>query len=231
LPEDEHDHPSRKAPTVRVRGQAAIRTEPDEAIVWITLTKLDPSVSAALTDVAERSQALADLLDELAIDRRQRSTGGVTVREEFDRTKSGRRSLGHRAASMMSVRLTDTELIGRLITRATTAVDARIEGPSWQISRANPARLQAATQAAANARQKAEAYAAGVEARLGRVIALSEEEGGYGSGRFPMAVAASAPPPDLDVEAGEQDVTAAIEATFELEPEGGATAGRRAARG
>jgi uncharacterized protein YggE len=220
-----------QVPTVSVRGEATIRTEPDEAIVRITLTKLDPSASAALTDVATRSQALAEVLDELGIDRRQRSTGGVTIHEEFDHTKRGRRSLGHRAASMLSVRLTDTDLLGRLIMRTTAAVDARIEGPSWRVSATNPAWLQAASQAAANARQKAEAYAAGVDARLGSLIALSEPEDGSGGGPFRMAVAASAPPGDLDVEPGEQQVTAVIRGTFELERKRGTTAGRRAGRG
>jgi hypothetical protein len=36
----------------------------------------------------------------------------VTVGEDFDDTNRGRRSLGHRATASMSVRLTDSELIG-----------------------------------------------------------------------------------------------------------------------
>jgi uncharacterized protein YggE len=214
---DEHDPAPSGAPTVSVRGEAAIRTQPDEAFVWITLTALDSSAATALTDVATRSQALAELLDELAIDRRDRSTTGVTVREEFDHTSQGRRSLGHRSAETVSVRLTDGELIGRAIMRATDELDARIDGLSWRVSRDNPVWLEAARQAAANARRKAQAYATGVDARLGRLIALSEFERAEGRGRLPMAaVAASSGPPDLSVEAGDQEVAAAIRGTFAL---------------
>jgi hypothetical protein len=46
-------------PTVIVIGQAAIRTEPDEAIVWITLSATEPSPGPALTDVARRSDVLS----------------------------------------------------------------------------------------------------------------------------------------------------------------------------
>ena len=203
-------------PTVTVVGEAAIRTEPDEAIVSITVSTITASPGPALADVAKRSEALAQLLDELAIVRRDRSTTGVTVTEEFDHTKPGRRSLGHRATASTSVRLADTELIGRLITRASNDLDARIAGPGWRISATNPARLEAATQAAASARAKAAAYAAGVDARLGALIALSEPENSRGMNR-PLAFRAAAGS-DMHIEAGEQEVTAIVNATFALEP-------------
>jgi hypothetical protein len=48
----------------------------------------------ALTDVAGRGDALATLLDELEVPRDDRSTTGITVNEEFEHTKDGRRPLG-----------------------------------------------------------------------------------------------------------------------------------------
>jgi len=203
-------------PTVTVLGEAAIRTEPDEAIVWITLSTIDPSPGPALATVAKRSEALDRILDELAIARADRSTTGVTVTEEFDHTKDGRVSLGHRALATMSVRLADADVIGHLIMRASDELDARIAGPSWRISASNPAWLQAATRAAASARARAAAYAAGVDARLGTLIALSEPEHGHGM-RMPLAARAGTGP-DMHVEAGEQEVVATVSATFTLEP-------------
>jgi uncharacterized protein YggE len=205
-------------PTVTAVGEAAIRTEPDEAIVWITLSMVDASPGPALADVAKRSDALAAMLDELGIARQDRSTTGVTVSEEFDHTEQGRRLLGHRAVASMSVRLTDTDKIGRLIMRASDELDARIAGPSWRISASNPAWLEAATQAAARAKAKAAAYAAGVDARLGALLALSESEQGLGMVRPRAALAVlSSAGPDMPVEGGEQEVIAAVNATFALD--------------
>jgi uncharacterized protein YggE len=203
-------------PTVSVLGEAAIRTEPDEAIVWITLSTIDASPGPALADVAKRTDALAQILDELSVVRQDRSTTGVTVTEEFDHTKDGRRSLGHRALASMSIRLADTEVIGRLIVRASDELDARIAGPDWRISTSNPAWLEAATQAAASARAKAAAYAAGVDARLGALISLAEPDQGRGPMK-PLAARAAAGP-EMHVEAGEQEVLATVIATFGLEP-------------
>ena len=80
----------------------------------------------------------------------------------------------------------------------------------------NPVWLEAATRAAEHAKEKAAAYAAGVDARLGPLLALVEPEHD-----FPMMTAAARRAgggPDVHVEAGEQEVIAAVKATFALEP-------------
>jgi uncharacterized protein YggE len=51
--------------TVVVVGSASVRIEPDEAFVFLTLTKTESAAGPALTDVAARGDALTTLLDEL----------------------------------------------------------------------------------------------------------------------------------------------------------------------
>lgn len=212
--------PGGSAPTVTVRGQAVLRAEPDEAMLWITLTALENDPGHALADVSRRSEALVALLDELRVARTDRSTTGVTVYEEFDRTPSGRRSLGYRAAASVSVRLPDPEPIGQLITKATTELKARVDGPRWQITAQNPARLDAARAAAADAQRKARAFAEGVGAKLGRLMQLNEpgtessRPRVYTAGSQLASAAAGGPMP---IQPGEHEVSASIDATFALE--------------
>jgi uncharacterized protein len=203
--------------TVKVRGDAIIRTEPDEALLWITLSALERTPSAALQDVSTRANALATMLDGLGIRHADRSTTGVSVQEEFDHDAGGRRSLGHRAATRMSVRLTDHELIGRLIERAVDEVAARIDGPSWQIAPDNPARLEAAREAAADAQRKARAFAEGVGASLGPPLELSEAEVHHPVKFARVAAARMSAGDPIPVEAGEQQVSASVDVTFALE--------------
>lgn len=207
--------PRATTPTVTVRGDAIIRTEPDEAMLWITLSALEDTPGPALSDVSARSQALVALLDELGVAKLDRSTTGITVYEEFDHTQTGRRSLGHRAISRVSVRVTDPDLIGRLIAQATEDLAARIDGPRWQIAPENPVRLEAARRAASDGQRKAQAYAEGVGAKLGRLIQLTEPADPHitraAGGLRPMAAE------PLPVEPGEHEVTASIHATFALD--------------
>ncbi len=204
-----------------VRGDAVIRAQPDEAILWLTLSALGQSPGAALADVEARSHGLVRLLDELQLSSADRSTSGVTVREEIDHTARGQRSLGHRASVRTTVRITDPAIAGRLISRATD-LQVSVEGPRWSISAANPIRLQAAREAAADAARKAQAYAAGVDAKLGRLVRLQEPGTGPPSPTFRRAgalagVAAAGGPDQIPIEVGDQEVAAAIEATFVLE--------------
>jgi uncharacterized protein YggE len=206
----------RGTPVVSVVGEAVLRAEPDEAMVLVTLSALEGTPGPALEDVARRSGSLIALLDELSILPSDRSTTGVTVQEDFDHTHEGRRSLGHRASSSVAVRLTDVELIGHLVTRVTTELDARVDGPRWQIAPQNPIRLEAARQAAADGQRKAQAYAEGVGAQLGELVGLAEPKAAQMVRRNRGGWAAAAASHDMPVEPGEQEVTATIEVTFAL---------------
>lgn len=146
-----------------------------------------------------------------------RSTTGIAVGEEFDHRHDGRVSLGHRASSGVSMRLTDPELIGQLIARATEDLDAQIGGPRWLISLDNPVRLEAARRAAADARRKADAYAEGVGAKVGRLIRLSEPAEQM---RHAVALQSASRGPrhePIPIEPGEHEIAASIQATFALE--------------
>jgi uncharacterized protein len=205
-------------PTVTVRGDALIRSEPDEAVLWITLSALADAPGPALSDVSARSSGLMSLLDEIGVGKGERSTTGVTVYEDFDHTEKGRISLGHRAVARVSARLSDPGVIGDLIARTTADLAARVDGPHWLISLDNPVRLEAAREAAADARRKARAYAEGVGATLGPLVRLVEPRDPH----FMHAVAARAPAQvgyqPMPVEPGEHEVTASIRATFSLDP-------------
>jgi uncharacterized protein len=196
-----------------------MRAEPDEALLEVTLSALEDAPGPALSDVSARSNRLVVLLDKLGVAKADRSTTGITVHEAFDYVKGERRSYGYRASSGVTVRVTDLEVLGRLIAQATETLAANLDGPHWHIKADNPVWLEAARQAAADGRRKAEAYAEGVGAKLGRLIQLVEP--GSESGRpirAPAAVfaASSAPGDSMPIESGEHDVAASIIVTFAL---------------
>jgi uncharacterized protein YggE len=210
--------PRPRQATVSVQGEAQLRAEPDEATVWITLSALDDFPGKTLADVAQRTDDLVALLDQLGIAARDRSTTGVTVREEFEHTPEGRRWLGHRATATLSVRFTDLALIGAVMSRAGDNPDVRIDGPRWQISPANPVRLEAARQAAADAARKAQAFAEGAGARLGELMTLTEPGVDLTGPAMPAsrAMASGYEHGTMPIEAGDLDVTAVVQATFAL---------------
>jgi uncharacterized protein YggE len=206
-----------ETPTIQVRGNAMVRAEPDQALLWITLTARADAPGPALSDVSARSRTLVTMLDELQVPSADRTTTGVTVAEEFEHTPEGRRSLGHCAATQVALRLTDPELIGQLVSRAAGELDARLDGPRWQIAPGNPVRLEAAREAARDAQRKARAYAEGLGVKLGRPLRLTEPEDWHGARAFAAAGGGSE---HVSIDPGEHEVFAAIEVTFALDPDG-----------
>jgi uncharacterized protein len=206
--------------TVCAVGAAVVRVAPDQADLSIVLSALAPVSGEALADVTRRSEELGVILDELSVTRSDRSIGVVSVAEEFEHSQAGRRSVGYRASGRALVRSGDAELIGRLITGATERIQAQIDGPRWQVSASNPARLQAAREASGDARRKAEAFAEGLGARLGRVLRVLESADAPQAIRRLATRSSRAPAgrePGVPIEAGEHDVVSTVEVTFALE--------------
>ena len=209
--------------TVTVRGEASLRADPDEALLWITLNEVESTSGKALADVGRRTEALLTLLNDLDVAKEDRSTSGGSVAEEFDASQTrGRRSLGHRATAGVALRLADADVISRVISRAVEELQASIIGPRWFVSPSHPIWLEAARLAASDARRRADAYASGVSAELGALITLVEPERPGGStsrlGRFEPTPSGAPGGPQIPIEAGQIEVTAAIDATFELRP-------------
>ncbi len=186
----------------------------------VRLREVRDTADDALRRVAERSQALAALFDELAIDPAARTTSGVSVREEREYERNRWIHRGFAADARTVVRLTDLDVLGRLMTEATSRVDARIDGPWWRVLPSNPARLEASGRAAEDARSKARTYAEALGARLGPIAWIREpardvDDAGPYLRATPMAAMADAGP-DMPVDPGEMDVTAAVEVAFDL---------------
>jgi uncharacterized protein YggE len=207
-------------PTITVAGQGRVTVEPDEAHLWLRLTRLEGSSEKALREVAKRSEALQRVLDELEVAPADRSTRGVSVREETEWRKDRRVHKGFRASTVVRLRLTDAELIGRLITRATADADAEIDRLQWKVSKENLVRRDACRRAAEDARRRAEAYAEGLGVPLGAVERVVEA-GARAPDEYHVAEAtlmARSAPADhsVDVSPGEQEITAAVDVTFRL---------------
>jgi len=203
-------------PTVTARGEATVPGRPDQGVWTITIGALDATPDAALSGVGTRSEALDAVLSELGVAAEQRSTTGVTVREEFDYAEGKQVHRGFRAQNVITVRLADHAVAGKLLQASIEKAKAEVRGPVWSIAPDNPARIEACKQAAAEARRKAEAYAEALGMRLGDVAEIREAAAG-GVSPMPRSMALAASEAAIDVDPGELNVDAQVEVSFRLE--------------
>jgi uncharacterized protein len=127
---------------------------------------------------------------------------------------------GYRAQNLVTVRLADPTIAGRLIEGSIARAKASVRGPIWWIAPGNEARLAACRQAAAEAKRKAEAYADALGLHLGDVAEIREPAASGGIEPRPLAgpiALRAAPEPSLEVDPGELEVKAQVEVTFHLD--------------
>lgn len=208
--------------TVTVRGQAIVTGQPDEARVFITVSSRRPTPEEALREVANQSEELERILNELSIDESARRTSGASVAADSEYDGQAKRyvHLGYRASNQVNVRLGEGDRIGRLIREVTDRIGAQILGPEWHLALTNPAFTEAARSAAEDAKRKAEAYASALGVRLGTVERVSEPY--ISSRRHDYLVDASpaaysSPDPEIEIHEGTLDVAGAVEVTFNLD--------------
>jgi hypothetical protein len=218
-----------RGPTVTVLGTASVRVRPDQAQIQLEVAKVERHPDDAHQDVAARSQRLDALLEELGVPKEQRTTTGVSVAPEQTWSGSRWERKGWRASNRIVVRLEDASVAGRLIADAVDRAEATVGGPWWVVTPAHPKRMEACTQASLQARGKAEAYAAAVGLKLGPVTEIREPGTGLPDRLATPAFAASAPvamatrgggeapPPQIDVDPGDLEVSGSVEVTFALD--------------
>jgi predicted metalloprotease len=123
--------------------------------------------------------------------------------------------------NLVTVRLADASIAGRMIRGPSSARRPGVRGPTWWIAPDNPARVEACRRAAVEARRKAEAYADALGLRLGGVVEVREPSpGGHAAPRpavGAISMRAVAEPASVEVDPGELNVQAQVEVTFFLE--------------
>ena len=202
--------------TITVNGYGEVSVPPDEAALTFSADAVASTPRDAMAEVAEQARALIALLDELEIPATKRSTTGVLVSEAGEYDNQGRwQHRGFRAAERLTV-AAGPEVLGELIGGAVDRAQARVDGPRWLVASDNPAMKQALQAAAENARERAEAVAAGLGVRVGAVAEAKEEAAAYPVARQASfaAMADTAPP----IEAGEMTVASTVLVTFQVEP-------------
>ena len=207
-----------REPVVRVQGMATARAIPDRAEVHLTVSAAGPDRAAALTATSAKADAVGALLRDAGLPEGSWRTSGVRVNPEYEWVENRRVLTAYRAVAQFTVVVRDDlSVVDVVVGHAVARADADVDGPYWTVSPGNRARLEAYTQAALDARARADAYARALGRGLGPVVRIDEQndQGGRPQPRMMMA-AMPAEQPAETVHVGEVDIEAAVTVTFAL---------------
>lgn len=210
------------ARTLSVEGSAEMHIVPDTALVRTGVSTEGDTAAAALT---ANSTALAKVIAAVrtfGVEPKDLQTSGLSLAPRYfqpERPSAADRPriIAYTATNEVTVRLHDLGKLGDLLDKVTLAGANRIDGITFAVSNQDSLLDEARRNAVADAKRKADLYAAAGGFSLGRIMTLTEESapsyrpmlrGGLGA----AAPAAAAVP----VEAGEATISVRVRVDWSL---------------
>ncbi len=205
--------------SIEVAGEGSVNAAPDFARVTLGVTTTGKDAREAMAANAKSANALVALIKAQGVSPADIQTSELSISPMFSNQPPAQASaptiIGYSVSDSVTVAVRDISGLGALLDKAVGAGANAIYGigygendPSALLDKARPL-------AVADARRKAEIYAAAGGAKIGRLMELSEEPGAR-----PLAFAARAYAPGAaaptPIEAGQDKLTVTIMARFEL---------------
>jgi uncharacterized protein len=205
--------------TISISGHGEVRAVPDLAVVSIGVTSQGASAREALDVNTKSMKSLLDTLKGAGIDARDMATSNFSVGPRLDYGNNNGQPpkvVGYDVNNMVTVTVRKIDDLGGLLDVAVTTGSNTINGVSFSVSKPDSMLDDARKAAVADARHKAEIYAAAGGFKLGNIISLNE-----GSGYQPpmpyMAKSARAEASDaVPIAQGEQALSIDVSIAYEI---------------
>ena len=200
--------PIAPAPLVTVRGEAQLEGPPDLATVMLTLHASADSSERTRAHLAKGSTTVAELLQRF----------GVHVSPVFNR-RTPTKITGYQGTFSTQIVVGDLESLSPLVLALTTLPNSQVDGPWWSLRPDNPMYREARLAAIADARKRADDYAAAFGTTVADLVEVSDLNSGFAGVRemrAPFAMAKGADDADFEFQPAVQTVSGQVTVRFSL---------------
>lgn len=203
---------------ITVTGSAEAQAVPDLATITAGVETRADTAAGALSANSEAMTGVLAALDASGVARRDVQTSQLSISPVYEPYREGapeaQKIAGYEAANMVTIRVRDVARLGETVDAVTQAGANRIYGISFDVSDPKEALETARRDAVADARARAELFAAAAGVTLGPVVTIRETVNAPGPIMMRAeAMADSAPP----VERGTVALQAQVEIVYGLE--------------
>jgi len=216
--------PSTPVPVIQgtrldIVAQGSVSRTPDIATINAGVVTQGATAGAAMTENADRMAAVIAALKKAGLADRDIQTSTLSLHPQYRYGDNQPPVItGYQASNQVSVRFRDVKRAGSILDALVSQGANQIQGPSFGIDKPEEALDEARTAAIGAARERANLYASAAGLRVKRILAISEQGGGY-QPPMPMPVMAmrAEKAADTAIEAGEQKLEVTLNVSFELE--------------
>jgi len=206
--------------TIEVDGSGETRTSPDTADLDLAIETRAKTAEGAAGSNAALAAKVIDALKSKLGDKGKITTGGYSLNPEYDQraTTETPKIVGYTAQNSVTVHTGALDLAGALIDAAIAAGANRVNSLNFSVRDDTKARGEAIAIAIRDARAQAEALAAALDVKLGKVLkATTISEQRPVPVRMNRAMFATSAAVSTPVEPGDVTVPATVSLIFEIE--------------
>jgi len=201
--------------TITVTATGNVTVEPDQARISSGVTSEAATAREALTRNSASMQKVIDELKGSGIDSKDIQTSSFRVEPRYTRPAEGHAPKidGYTVSNEVQVLVRDLDKLGEIFDRLVTAGANRSAGLNFEVSKAETLLDDARKEAVANARRRAELYAAAAGAEVGEVLTITE---GPGEPPRPIFAARAMKAQAAPIERGTETLEASVTITWAL---------------
>jgi uncharacterized protein YggE len=199
---------------VTVTGESTVAATPDNAIVRIGVTSQGKTAREASDSNAKDMTAVIAAIKDAGIAERDIQTSRLSLQPQLDQNKSGpARLVGFQAVNQVSVRVRNIANLATLIDRAIGAGANEMSGIEFIVSDYSKLLDTARADAVADSRRKAGIYATAAGVKLGRAVAITDEDANPPPRPMQTLRASAAP-----ISPGEQMLRVTVTVSYDIAP-------------
>lgn len=209
-------------PVISTSARGEVKVTPDRASITLSVQSRATSATDAASENARQQTAVIAALRALAIPDSQITTQNYAMTPETRYEKDGQAPhiVSYLVTNSLRVELTDISKVGKVIDASLNAGANVVSSIDFFASRSSQLYLQALSAAVASARAQAEAMARAGGGRLGPLIEVTNNDGGWSPpaprGIRTMSMAAAAETPIM---AGPESITASVTGRWVFVPD------------
>jgi uncharacterized protein len=206
----------RRPPTVTVEGTGTVSAAADQAEITTGVVTQAPTAAQALGTNSQAMERLLQSLGALGIGPRDVQTTNISVSPQRRPPKEGQAPeiAGYEVTNQIRIKVRDLARLGRVLDQQVSQGANLVHGIQFGLQEPTPLHDEARKRAMADARRKADLYAAAAGLRVGRVLSVQEAGVRLPRPEPTLRVSSAAVP----VAPGEHEIQASVTVTFTLEP-------------
>jgi uncharacterized protein len=166
------------APIVTVRGQAQLEVPPDFATLSFTAHSAGDSAERIRAELADASGRIRELLAEHTAAIERSATSALHVAPLFS-GRTGTKITGYRGSFSTQIVVHDLDALSAIVFALTPLPNSQIGGPWWSLRSDNAAYRTVRLEAIADARRRADDYAAAFGSSVEDLVEVSDVDAGF----------------------------------------------------